>query len=60
MLQGKVQSALRYPSKNTNGDVLKLDDLVPETTKSDESVLQSTRDVLNPLGKHSDARSLMV
>ena len=30
MLNGKVQSALRYLSRITNGGVLKLEDLVPE------------------------------
>ena len=33
MLQGKVQSVLRYLSQNTNGGVLKLEDLIPETTQ---------------------------
>jgi len=30
MLQGNVQGALRYLSRNTNGGVLKLEDLIPE------------------------------
>ena len=54
MLQGKVQSALRYPSRNINGGVLKLENLVPETTPDGESILRSTRDILtdkHPLGK---------
>ena len=44
MLQGKVQSALRYLCKQTSGGVLKLDDLIPTTT-SNEPVMQSTRNV---------------
>lgn len=33
MLHGKVLSALRYFSRNANGGVLKLEELVPETTQ---------------------------
>ena len=61
-LQGKVQSALQYLSRKTNGGVLKLGDLVPETTRSGESVQRSTRDVLeekHPLGKDPDACCLV-
>lgn len=62
MLQGKVQGALRYLSRNTNGGVLKLEDLIPETTEDGESILRSTRDVLkekHPLGKDPDTCSLV-
>ena len=62
MLQGKVQGALRYLSRNTNGGVLKLEDLIPETTADGESILRSTRDVLkekHPLGKDPDTCSLV-
>ena len=62
MLQGKVQGALRYLSKNTNGGVLKLEDLIPETTEDGESILRSTRDVLkekHPLSKDPEACSLV-
>ena len=62
MLQGKVQRALRYLSRNTSEGVLKLEDLVPETTKNGESILRSTRDVLKekqPLGKDPDVCSLL-
>ena len=45
VLQGKVQSALRYLSRNTSGGVLKLDDLTPET-KDGETSMRSTRDIL--------------
>ena len=46
----------------TNGGVLKLEDLIPETTEDGESILRSTRDVLkekHPLGKDPDACSLV-
>ena len=51
MLQGKVRSALNYLSRKTNGGVLQLDDLIPETN---ETLMRSTRDILNdkhPVGK---------
>ena len=54
MLQGKTQSALRYLSRNTNGGVLQLDDLVPETADTDETEMHTVRDILHnkyPLGK---------
>jgi hypothetical protein len=60
MLQGKVQSALRYISRNSNGGVLKLDDLIPVTTKEGESIQQTTREVLkkkHPIGKDPAASS---
>ena len=62
MFKGKVQYALRYLSRTTNGGVLKLEDLVPEKTKDGEVVLRSTSDVLkekHPLGKDPDAHSLI-
>jgi hypothetical protein len=43
MLQGKVQSALRYISRNSNGGVLKLDDLIPVTGR-----VNRTNDKRNP------------
>ena len=62
MLQGRVQSALRYLSRNTNGGVLKLEDLVPARCANGETVLRSTRDVLkdkHPLGQDPDTCCLM-
>ena len=62
MLQGKVQSALRYLSRNTSGGVLKLDDMVPETSSNGETKLRSTRNILldkHPSGKAPAARSLL-
>lgn len=62
MLQGRVQSALRYLWRNTNGGVLKLEDLVPERCTNGESILRSTRDVLKEkhlLGRDPDACCLM-
>ena len=62
MLQGKVQSALRYISRNSNGGVLKLDDLIPVTTKEGESIQQTTREILkkkHPIGKDPVASSLI-
>ena len=55
MLKGR-EGALRYLLKHTTGGVLKLDDLVPETTEEGETRMRSTRDILNekhPLGKGS-------
>ena len=46
MLQGKVQSALNYILRNSNGGVLKLDDLIQVATKEVESFEQSVRDIL--------------
>ena len=46
MLQGKVTSALNYLSSKTNGGVLHLDDLVPETTSNGQTKMQSARDIL--------------
>ena len=62
MLKGRVQGALRYLSKHTTGGVLKLDDLIPETTGEGETRMRSTRDVLSekhPLGKDPDPCSLL-
>ena len=62
MLKGRVQGALRYLSKHTTGGVLKLDDLIPETTVEGETRMRFTRDVLNdkhPLGKDPDPRILL-
>ena len=62
MLQGKVQSALRYISRNSNGGVLKLDDLMPVTTREGESIQQTTREILkkkHPIGKDPVASSLI-
>ena len=62
MFKGKVQSALRYLSRTTNGGIFKLEDLVPEKTKDGEVVLRSTSDVLkekHPFGKDPDAHSLI-
>lgn len=62
MLQGKVQNALRYLSRNSSG-VLSLDDLVPETAKNGgEKQFHSTRDILidkHPLGKQPEEGSLL-
>lgn len=55
MLQGKVTSALNYLSSKTNGGVLHLDDLVPETTSNGETKMRSTRDILND--KHPKGRA---
>ena len=41
MLQGKVTSALNYLSSKTNGGVLHLDHLVPETTSNDGTKMWS-------------------
>lgn len=46
MLQGKVTSALNYLSSKTNGGVLHLDDLVPETTSNGQTKMRSARDIL--------------
>ena len=54
MLQGKVRSALNYLSRKTNGGVLQLDDLIPETSSNGETLMRSARDILNdkhPKGK---------
>ncbi len=59
LLQGKIQSALRYLSRNTNGGVLKLDDLIPETRKNGEPAQRSTRDVLEEKHSPADARCLL-
>ena len=45
MLQGKVQSAIRYLSRNINRGVLKLEDLIPKTIVNGGIVQQSTHDV---------------
>ena len=61
VIQGKVQSALRYLSRNTSGGVLKLDDLIPET-KDGETNMRSTRDILeekHPKGRDADPRTLV-
>ena len=62
MLQGKVQSALRYLSQNTNGGVLKLEDLILETTQDGETIQRSTKDILiekHPHGMDPDASCLL-
>ena len=62
MLQGKVQSALRYLSQNTNGGVLKLEDLIPETTQDGETIHRTTKDILmekHPQGKDPVASCLL-
>ena len=62
MLQGKVQNALRYISRNSNGGVLKLDDLIQVTTKDGECAQKSTRDILkekHPAGKDPIAPCLI-
>ena len=62
MMQGNVQSALRYLSRSTSGGVLKLDDMVPETSKNGTTKLRSTRDILldkHPSSKAPEARSLL-
>ena len=54
MMEGKVHNALSYLSRNTSGGVLKLEDLIPETTSSGDKVLRSTYDILqdkHPQGK---------
>ena len=54
MMEGKVHNALNYLSCNTSGGVLKLEDLIPETTSSGDTVLRSTYDILHdkhPQGK---------
>ena len=54
MIEGKVQCALRYLSRNTSGGVLKLDNLIPVTTSDGETCQCSTHDILrekHPLGK---------
>ena len=53
MIQGNVQAALRYLSRRTNGGVLKLDDMVSETTQSGETIQRSTEDILKD--KHPSA-----
>ena len=46
MLQGKVQSALNYISRNSSGGVLKLEDLIPVTTKEGKVIQQTTKEIL--------------
>ena len=51
MMQGKVQNALTYLSRNTPGCVLSLDDLIPEVTDNgNQPHMRTTHDVL--LDKH--------
>ena len=62
MMEGKVHNALNYLSRNTSGGVLKLDDLIPETTSSGDTVLCSTYDILqdnHPQGKISTQECLL-
>ena len=62
MLQGKVQSALNCISRNSSGGILKLEDLIPMTTKEGKVIQQTTKEVLkekHPIGKDSVASSLI-
>ena len=63
MIQGKVQNALRFISRNTSGGVLKLDDLILEPLRNGETELHSNRDILldkHPLGKAPAACFLLI
>ena len=63
IIQGKVQNALRFISRNTSCGVLKLDDLIPEPLSNGETELRSTRDILldkHPSGKAPAACSLLI
>ena len=54
MMEGKVQSALRFLSRSTSGGVLKLDGLVPVSLSNGEVANRSTYDILrekHPQGK---------
>ena len=62
MMKGNIHSALRYLSRNTNGGVLKLDDMVPDTLTDGETKTRSTRDILldkHPSGKNPVADTLL-
>ena len=62
MMEGKVHNALNHLSRNTSGGDLKLDDLIPETTSSGDTVLRSTYDILqdkHPQGKISTPECLL-
>ena len=54
-MEGKVQGALRYLSRNTSGGVLKLDDLIPMTADNGESCSHSTFNILKE--KHPPGKS---
>lgn len=45
-LQEKVKSALNYLLSRTSG-VLQLDDLIPEASSNSETLMHSTRKILN-------------
>ena len=51
MFKGKVTIALNYLSRKTNGGVLQLDDLVPETTSTGETEMRSPKDNKHPKGR---------
>ena len=62
MMQGRVQNALRYLSRNTSGDVISLDDLVPVASSNGETELHSTRNIpqeKHPPGKPPKESSLL-
>jgi hypothetical protein len=62
MLQGKVQNALNFLSRKTNGGVLRMDDLIPDSLNDGESVMKSTRDILeekHPTGKTANPCTLL-
>ena len=62
MLKGKVQSTLRYLSRNTNRGVLKMENLVYETMQNAESILCSSRDILKQkqaMGNNPDNQSVL-
>ena len=47
MLRRKVRSALNYLSRKASGGVLQLGDLIPEASDNGETLMRSTRDILN-------------
>ena len=56
MLRGNVRSALNYLSRKTNGGVLQLDGLIPEACDNGETLMRSSRDILND--KHPNGKVL--
>ena len=55
ILNGKVRAALRFLSRNTNGGILKLDELIPEKAEDGETEMRSVREILED--KHPKAMS---
>ena len=55
ILNGIVCDALRFLSRNTNGGILKLDELIPEKAEDGQTEMRSVREILED--KHPKAMS---